>query len=103
MSSSFQSTGIVQTEKGLSYLSEDSKKILENFHGFISTKYGLENVNNVHHYVTKEIKDSDGKLILPAGKIVDSNFTVSYFDSTPISSGSPLSSHQDRGVNAINQ
>ena len=43
MSSSFQTTGIVQTEKGLSYLSEDSKSILENFHGWVSTKYGLEN------------------------------------------------------------
>ena len=51
---------------------------------YVVQKYGLENVNSVHHYVTKEIKDSDGKLILPAGKVVGSNFTVSYFDSTPI-------------------
>ena len=51
---------------------------------YVVQKYGLENVNNVHHYITKEIKDSDGKLILPAGKVVGSNFTVSYFDSTPI-------------------
>lgn len=47
-------------------------------------KYGLEKINDVHHHITREIKDSNGKLILPAGKIVDSNFTVSYFDSTPI-------------------
>tara|TARA_B100000963_G_scaffold337304_1_gene333157 strand:- start:421 stop:1080 length:660 start_codon:yes stop_codon:yes gene_type:complete len=46
-------------------------------------KYGLEKINDVHHHITREIKDSNGKLILPAGKIVDSNFTVSYFDSTP--------------------
>ena len=45
MFSSFQTTGIVQTEKGISYLSEDSKSILEDFHGWVSTKYGLENVN----------------------------------------------------------
>ena len=51
---------------------------------YVVQKYGLENVNNIHHYITKEIKDSDGKLILPAGKVVGSNFTVSYFDSTPI-------------------
>ncbi len=51
---------------------------------YVVQKYGLENVNSVHHYITKEIKDSDGKLILPAGKVVGSNFTVSYFDSTPI-------------------
>ena len=51
---------------------------------YVVQKYGLENINDVHHFVTKEIKDSDGKLILPADKVVDSNFTVSYFDSTPI-------------------
>tara|TARA_B100001057_G_scaffold501087_1_gene620374 strand:- start:382 stop:1041 length:660 start_codon:yes stop_codon:yes gene_type:complete len=51
---------------------------------YVVQKYGLENVNSVHHYITKEIKDSGGKLILPAGKVVGSNFTVSYFDSTPI-------------------
>ena len=51
---------------------------------YVVQKYGLENINDVHHFVTKEIKDSDGKLILPAGKVVGSSFTVSYFDSTPI-------------------
>ena len=51
---------------------------------YVVQKYGLENVNRVHHYITKEIRDSDGKLILPAGKVVGSNFTVNYFDSTPV-------------------
>jgi hypothetical protein len=37
--------------------------------------YGND-LNAVHHYETKEIKDSRGRLILPAGKIVDSTFTV---------------------------
>ena len=37
--------------------------------------YGND-LNDVHHYETKEIKDSRGRLILPAGKIVDSTFTI---------------------------
>jgi hypothetical protein len=37
--------------------------------------YG-NNLNSVHHYETKEVKDSQDRLILPAGKIVDSNFTI---------------------------
>jgi hypothetical protein len=41
--------------------------------------YG-ENLNAVHHYETIEIKDSQNKLILPAGKVVDSNFKISYYD-----------------------
>ncbi len=38
--------------------------------------YG-NNLNSIHHYETTEVKDSKGRLILPAGKIVDSNFTIS--------------------------
>ena len=37
--------------------------------------YGND-LNAVHHYETKEVKDSNGRLILPAGKIVDSVFTI---------------------------
>jgi len=37
--------------------------------------YGTQ-LNSVHHYETTEVKDSNGRLILPAGKVVDSNFTI---------------------------
>ena len=37
--------------------------------------YGND-LNDVHHYETIEVKDSRGRLILPAGKIVDSTFTI---------------------------
>lgn len=33
-------------------------------------------LNAVHHYETTEVKDSNGRLILPAGKVVDSTFTI---------------------------
>jgi hypothetical protein len=37
--------------------------------------YGTQ-LNAVHHYETKEVKDSQGRLILPAGNVVDYNFTI---------------------------
>jgi len=37
--------------------------------------YGTQ-LNAVHHYETTEVKDSNERLILPAGKVVDSNFTI---------------------------
>ncbi len=43
---------------------------------FVESKYGLENINNIHHYETKEVKDSKGRTILPAGKKVDSTFSM---------------------------
>jgi len=39
--------------------------------------YG-EYLNDIHHYETQEIKDSQGRLILPAGKVVDSFFKLPY-------------------------
>ncbi len=43
---------------------------------FVESKYGLATVNNIHHYETKEVKDSNGRVILPAGKRVDSTFSM---------------------------
>ena len=41
--------------------------------------YG-DDLNNIHHYETKEIKDSLDRLILPAGKVVAQDFKIFYTD-----------------------
>ena len=33
-------------------------------------------LNSTRFFETTEVKDSDGRLILPKGKVVDSNFTI---------------------------
>ena len=38
-------------------------------------KYG-DSLNSVKFFETKEVKDTSGRLILPKGKVVDSNFTI---------------------------
>jgi len=43
---------------------------------FAVKKYGVENLTSPHHYETKEVKDSQDRLILPVGKVVDSDFTI---------------------------
>ena len=48
-------------------------------HDFALDKYG-GNINATRFYETKEIKDSDKKIILPKGKVVDSNFVFTYYD-----------------------
>ena len=48
---------------------------------FVVDKYGLTEYENTRYYETKEVKDSLGRLILPAGKVVDKNFTMTYYDS----------------------
>ena len=48
-------------------------------HDFALDKYG-GNINATRFYETKEIKDSDKKIILPKGKVVDSDFVFTYYD-----------------------
>lgn len=41
--------------------------------------YGND-LNAIHHYETTEVRDSEDRLILPAGQVVDADFKVSYYD-----------------------
>jgi len=63
----------VQTEWPLS---QDS------FQNFLNNKYGSdENIFGVHHYETIQVTDSLGTIIVPAKLIVDSNYSVEFYDS----------------------
>ena len=42
---------------------------------YVENKYG-NSINSTRFFETKEVKDSNGRLILSKGKIVDSNFTI---------------------------
>lgn len=43
---------------------------------FSENKYGIAGLTEIKFYETTEVKDSQGRLILPRGKVVDSNFTI---------------------------
>ena len=50
---------------------------------FLLDKYGTyEKLNAVHHYETKEIKDSAGVVMVPQGLNVASDYSITYWDST---------------------
>ena len=50
---------------------------LSNYHlyKYADEKHGTA-LNDIHHYETKEVRDSSGRLILPKEKVVDSDFTI---------------------------
>ena len=50
--------------------------------------YGND-LNAIHHYETKEVRDSQGSLILPKGKVVDQNFSIQD-PNTPIQTINPV-------------
>ena len=47
---------------------------------YVEQKYGVENFSNFYNYETIEVKDSNGRLILPAGKDVNEDFVLNYSD-----------------------
>lgn len=54
----------------------------EAFDKYLLQKYGsYENLYSLHHYETKEIKDSSGNIILRPNLVVPSTFSVDYYDS----------------------
>ena len=44
-------------------------------YNYVENKYG-NSLNSTRFFETTEVKNADGKLILPKGKVVDNNFTI---------------------------
>ncbi len=50
------------------------------FQNYLFRKYTEAELSAAHHYETVTYYDGNGKLIVPSGKIVDSNFSITYYD-----------------------
>lgn len=50
------------------------------FDDYLERKYTEAELLSPHHYETTLVTDSRGKMIVPPGKIVDPNFSISYVD-----------------------
>ena len=48
---------------------------------YAENKYGVTGLTSVHHYETKQITDSEGRIIIRAGSEVPSDYSISYYDS----------------------
>ena len=53
----------------------------QSYYNYLIGKYGSDAaLQNIHHYETREIKNSVGKVIVPKGLEVPSTFNITYFD-----------------------
>ena len=53
----------------------------QSYYTYLIGKYGSDAaLQNIHHYETREIKNSVGKVIVPKGLEVTSTFNITYFD-----------------------
>ncbi len=53
----------------------------QSYYAYLIGKYGSDAaLQNIHHYETQEIKNSVGKVVVPKGLEVQSNFSITYYD-----------------------
>ena len=52
------------------------------FQRYLDNKYSKDQLGEIHHYETNEIRTSNGILLLQGGLTVDSDFTYKYTDDT---------------------
>tara|TARA_Y100001954_G_C15634324_1_gene514378 strand:- start:201 stop:908 length:708 start_codon:yes stop_codon:yes gene_type:complete len=69
----------------------------QTFEKYMNKKYGAIDYNNIHHYETKEIKDSSNTYVIQKKGIeVPSDFTLTYFD--PSLNGERTITDTNRGI-----
>lgn len=59
---------------------------------YLNEKYTEQQLVQIHHYETIEWRDLNNQLIVPAGKVVDENFTTEYLKGGQIKKVSPIRS-----------
>ena len=56
------------------------------FNEYVNNKYKPQELVSIHHHETKEFRDRNDQLILPAGIVVDENWSMEYFSGGQIRS-----------------
>ncbi len=67
---------IVLTIAGITNVRDQWPLSNEHLYQYSIEKYGEDKLTVIHHYETEEVKDSKGRIILPAGKVVDPTFSI---------------------------
>lgn len=66
---------VVLTTAGIINVRNEWPLSNRDLYNYVEKKYG-NSLNSTRFFETTEVKDSNGRLTLPKGKIVDSNFTI---------------------------
>ena len=67
---------VVLTTAGIINVRNEWPLSSKELYDFTVEKYGLTEINDVKHYVTTEVKNNRGIVIIPKGKVVDKDFKI---------------------------
>ena len=74
------------------------------FNEYVNNKYNPQELVSIHHHETKEFRDRDDQLILPAGLVVDENWSMEYFSGGQVRSTdtpSSTSNMSDKPIRSV--
>ena len=71
---------VILTTNNIVHIRDEWPMGSQDFLTYLNEKYTEQELANIHHYETKIIRDSNGKLIQPEGLIVPENHSITYVD-----------------------
>ena len=71
---------VILTTNNIVHVRDEWPMGSQDFLTYLNTKYTSEEISNIHHYETKIIRDSNGKLIQPKGLTVPENHSITFLD-----------------------
>ena len=81
---------IVLTTNNIIHVRDEWPMSNRDFLTYLNEKYTSEELSNVHHYETREIRDESNTLIQPAGVRVKSDYSVTYVENDIVKTESSI-------------
>ena len=83
---------VVLTTNNIIHVRDEWPMGNQDFLTYLNAKYTAEQLSNIHHYETKLIRDSIGRLIQPEGLTVPAGHSISFLDNGALRTESQLTS-----------
>ena len=83
---------VVLTTNNIVHVRDEWPMGNQDFLTYLNEKYSAEELSNIHHYETKLIRDSSGKLIQPVGLTVPAGHSITFLDNGVLREESSLTS-----------
>ena len=83
---------VILTTNNIVHVRDEWPMGSQDFLTYLNAKYTSEELSNIHHYETKIIRDSNGRLIQPKGLTVPENYSTTFLDNGVLRTESQLTS-----------
>lgn len=83
---------VILTTNNIIHVRDEWPMGQQDFSTYLNQKYTNEQLSNIHHYETKIIRDSNGKLIQPEGLIVPEGHSITFLDNGVLRTESKITS-----------